>query len=35
MLMGMAMKSLRGKASGEKISRLLAVKISKILESKN
>lgn len=32
MLMGIAMKSLRGKVSGEKISRVLAVKISKILE---
>ncbi|HSA98133.1 MAG TPA: Glu-tRNA(Gln) amidotransferase GatDE subunit E, partial [Candidatus Nitrosotenuis sp.] len=32
MLMGMAMKSLRGKVSGEKISRLLEMKIAKILE---
>jgi glutamyl-tRNA(Gln) amidotransferase subunit E len=32
MLMGIAMKSLRGKVSGERISKLLAVKISKILE---
>jgi glutamyl-tRNA(Gln) amidotransferase subunit E len=32
MLMGMAMKSLRGKVSGEKISRSLETKIAKILE---
>ena len=32
MLMGMAMKSLRGKVSGEKISQVLAEKIAKILE---
>jgi glutamyl-tRNA(Gln) amidotransferase subunit E len=32
MLMGMAMKSLRGKVSGEKINKLLEMKISKILE---
>lgn len=32
MLMGMAMKSLRGKVSGEKISKLLEMKIAKILE---
>ncbi|WKT58361.1 hypothetical protein QVH35_02635 [Candidatus Nitrosotenuis chungbukensis] len=32
MLMGMAMKSLRGKVSGEKINKLLEIKISKILE---
>ncbi len=31
-LMGMAMKSLRGKVSGEKINKLLEMKISKILE---
>lgn len=31
-LMGMAMKSLRGKVSGEKISKLLESKIAKILE---
>ena len=31
-LMGMAMKSLRGKISGEKINKLLEMKISKILE---
>ncbi|MGI0021545.1 MAG: Glu-tRNA(Gln) amidotransferase subunit GatE, partial [Nitrososphaeraceae archaeon] len=31
-LMGMAMKSLRGKISGEKLSKLLEMKISKILE---
>jgi glutamyl-tRNA(Gln) amidotransferase subunit E len=30
--MGMAMKSLRGKVSGEKLSKLLEMKISKILE---
>ena len=34
MLMGIAMKSLRGKVSGEKISRSLESKISKILENK-
>jgi glutamyl-tRNA(Gln) amidotransferase subunit E len=32
MLMGMAMKSLRGKVSGEKISKILELKIAKILE---
>lgn len=32
MLMGLAMKSLRGKVSGEKISKLLTLKIAKILE---
>ncbi|HSA98906.1 MAG TPA: Glu-tRNA(Gln) amidotransferase subunit GatE [Candidatus Nitrosotenuis sp.] len=32
MLMGMAMKSLRGKVPGEKINKLLEMKISKILE---
>jgi glutamyl-tRNA(Gln) amidotransferase subunit E len=32
MLMGMAMKSLRGKVSGEKISKVLESKIAKILE---
>jgi glutamyl-tRNA(Gln) amidotransferase subunit E len=34
MLMGIAMKSLRGKVSGEKISKSLESKISKILENK-
>lgn len=33
MLMGAAMKTLRGKVSGEKISRLLTVKISKIVKN--
>ncbi len=32
MLMGIAMKSLRGKVSGEKISKTLESKIAKILE---
>jgi glutamyl-tRNA(Gln) amidotransferase subunit E len=32
MLMGLAMKSLRGKVSGEKISRLLESRVAKILE---
>ncbi len=32
MLMGIAMKSLRGKVSGEKISKILESKIAKILE---
>ena len=31
-LMGMAMKSLRGKVSGEKINKILELKITKILE---
>jgi glutamyl-tRNA(Gln) amidotransferase subunit E len=30
--MGLAMKTLRGKVSGEKVSRLLESKITKILE---
>ena len=34
-LMGVAMKALRGKASGEKINRLLIEKIQKYLKSKN
>jgi glutamyl-tRNA(Gln) amidotransferase subunit E len=32
LLMGLAMKTLRGKVSGEKISRLLESKITKIIE---
>ena len=34
-LMGMAMKELRGKVSGEKINQLLLEKIQKKLASKN
>ena len=35
LLMGLAMKTLRGKISGEKISKLLELKITKILKNKN
>jgi glutamyl-tRNA(Gln) amidotransferase subunit E len=35
LLMGLAMKTLRGKVSGEKISKLLESKITKILKNKN
>ncbi len=34
-LMGMAMKSLRGKVSGEKISKSLQMKVKEITDSKN
>jgi len=34
-LMGIAMKNLRGKASGEKISKSLQMKVKEILDSKN
>ena len=34
-LMGIAMKNLRGKVSGEKISRSLKIKVKKIIDSKN
>ncbi|MEM3077501.1 MAG: hypothetical protein QXW38_07790, partial [Candidatus Nitrosotenuis sp.] len=32
LLMGLAMKSLRGKVSGEKLNKLLELRITKILE---